>query len=312
MTVKWPWMTRGRSGGRVAVVVGPDDWQVAYANSDGKVVFCRCYEGDDRIQLVSDLVDEYGWAGMSCSVVLHPAYYQLLLTEAPAVLPDEMATALRWKVKELLDYSIDEAAIEYFTLPADAYRGRRNMVYVAALRKASLQSFVAPFEQSGLVVDCIEISELALHKLLARLPQEVGGVGVMSLQAGQGLINLAEDSSLYLCRRLDVGLDSYHSDGRSQLYLESLLLEIQRSLDFYESQLGKGIITRLYYAPAIHELEPIGRYLNEQLALNVAPLPFPEQVSAELEADEVARCLAAVGAALGVVQQEQGAASAAH
>lgn len=286
--------------GRVAIAVGPDAMQVAYANSTGQVVFCRVFDGHaDRMSVLEDLIEEYGWQDMACSVVLHPAYYQLVQIEAPKVPDEELSTALRWKVKDLLDFPLADAAIEFFSLPADAYRGQRRMVYVAALRKANLQSLINPIETMGLAVDCVEITELALHKVLQRLPPASGGTALMSLLRDDGLINLVEENNIYLCRHIDIGFTAV-TDTSNARSLEALVLEIQRSLDFYESQLGKGVIRHLYFTPPLPVMQSLNEFLNEQLGLNVAPLPVPEQVSSDLDVEEVARCLSAIGAVLGV------------
>ena len=297
----------------MAIVLGPDGLQVAYSNHSGEVVFCRAYEGQvDREQLLDSLVDEYGWQQMPCTVVLHPAYYQLVQAEAPAVPEQEMATAVRWKVKDLLDVPLHDAAVEYFSLPEDAYRGQRKMLYVAAVRTKTLQSLAGLVQRAGFAVDSVEITELAVHNLITRVPLAAGGVAMMSLMEVEGLINLVEDGAIYLCRRLDIGCAALAGDtlARSR---EALVLEIQRSLDFYESQLGKGVITQLLYAPAVAELQPMAEFLDTQLGLNILPLPVPEQVSADLDGEEVARCYAAIGAALGEASTSPtGVASAAH
>ena len=74
--------------------------------------------------ILEDLVKEYEMEGTQCSFVLNPKDYNLHLVEAPNVEPDELRSAVRWKIKDLLDMKIDEAAIDVFEVPEDAYRGR--------------------------------------------------------------------------------------------------------------------------------------------------------------------------------------------
>ncbi|HEB28366.1 MAG TPA: hypothetical protein ENI05_11430, partial [Porticoccus sp.] len=240
-----------------------------------------------------------------CSMVLHPVYYQLLLAERPSVEEAELSSAVRWKVKELLDFPVEEAAVEHFLLPEDAYRGRQKMLYAAALRKTTLKSLVEPVEASGLSVDCIEIAELALHNIVSRLPQEGGGIAMVQLHEGEGFINLVEDGAIYLTRRLDIGLDKFSSTGNNTAFFDSLFLEIQRSLDYYESQLGKGIITRLFYSPGLPDTNSIGEFLSAQLGLNVSTLDLTVLDAVEGSGintdgnEQLVRSASAIGAALG-------------
>jgi len=171
------WLGRNKAkSGRVGLAVGPDGLAIAFVSAAGDISFCHFYEpSDDMGDLVKSVVKEHGWGNLPCSVVLHPAYYHLFLAESPAVNSAEMTSAVRWRVKELLDFPLEEAAIEHFSLPDDAYRGRKKMLYASALRKTALESLIEPFVESGLDVDCIEISELAIHNIVSRWRRHSGG-----------------------------------------------------------------------------------------------------------------------------------------
>jgi MSHA biogenesis protein MshI len=303
VAISIPWLNKKRiSSGRIGITVGPDGLSVAHVDKNKKLTFCRLYDqlGDNN-QLLSDLVAEHDWNGVLCSVVLHPVYYQLLLTECPPVEDDELSSAVRWKIKELLDFPIETAAIESFILPDDAYRGRQKMLYAAALRQSTLQELVSPIEAAGFAVDCIEVSELALHNLTSRMPLDRGCTAIVQFHAGEGFINLTESGEIYLSRRLDIGLDKFKPGSDNTAFFDTLFLEIQRSLDFYESQLGKGIVTHLYYSPGLVSTETIGNFLSSQLAVTVEPLSFLNlDLSSDipLDSDQVVRCAIAIGAAL--------------
>jgi len=303
VAISIPWLNRKSSTtGRIGIAVGPDGLSIAYLDAKQKLTFCRLYdELSDSTQLLGDLVAEHEWKGMPCTVVLHPVYYQLLLTERPPVEDEELSSAVRWKVKELLDFPIEEAAIDTFSLPEDAYRGRHKMLYAAALRKTTLQDLVSPVEAAGLEVDCIEVSELALHNLSSRITSDRGCTAIVQFHAGEGFINLVESGAIYLSRRLDIGLDKFKPSGDNTTFFDTLFLEIQRSLDFYESQLGKGIVTYLYYSPGLPSTEAIGRFLSAQLAVTVEPLSLSAvNVDSDIPLDDeqVLRCVTAIGAAL--------------
>ena len=311
MSISIPWLSKRRAKpGRVGLTVGPDGLALAHLDGSGSLVHCQFYPvAEGGAKQLQAIVDQHNLADIPCTVVLHPAFYQLLLAETPQVKGDEMSAAVRWRVKELLNYPLDQAAIDYFTLAEDAYRGRQKMFYAAALPKQELQNLVTPVEASGLLLDCVEITELAMHQLSARLPSDAGGVALVQLYDGGGLINLVEDGAIYLSRRLDVGLEAFSPTGNNQIFFDTLFLEIQRSLDFYESQLGKGIITQLHYSPGLPETAEIGKFLSEQLALNVSaldlsPLKLVATLDEELD-EQMSRCASAIGAALGPIDDVQ-------
>jgi hypothetical protein len=57
-----------------------------------------------------------------CSALLQPGDYQMQLVEAPSVPADELKAAVRWKLKDLLDYPVDAATIDVADVLADAGR----------------------------------------------------------------------------------------------------------------------------------------------------------------------------------------------
>ncbi|MCR8923043.1 hypothetical protein NO559_09680 [Dasania sp. GY-MA-18] len=306
MKITIPWLKNNNTvSGRVGVAMGPDGLSVAHINAAGVVDFCQNYpQPGDSADLLSSLVTEQGWHACPCSLVLHPLYYQLTLAESPAVEAAEMAEAVRWRLKDFVDYPLADAAVDFFTLPDDAYRGRKAMLYAAVMRKNSLQGLAETIEQAGLVLQAIEISELALHNLCYALPEVRGGVAILHLLEDEGFINLVEDGNIYLSRKLDIGLASFDGEGDHLQQFEALLLEIQRSLDFYESQLGKGIISNLYYSPATERTVAMGEFLAMQLGLNVAPLNVKGLLQSELPAETLATAITAIGAATGPGKQK--------
>lgn len=310
MKIALPWMKRGAiKSGRVGLLIGPKGLGLARLNEAGQLLACEYHRcKDDPVAQLQEMIARHELQGVPGSIVLHPDFYQLVLAEAPAVSTDELPQAVRWKVKELLDFPLEEAAIEHFLLPEDAYRGRQKMLYAAALRKQELNDLVLPVEHAGLAVDCVEIAELAMHNLVARLPSEPGGVALVQLHETGGFINLVEEGHVYLSRRLDVGLNTFDPVGDNAQFFDALFLDIQRSLDFYEAQLGKGIITQLWYSPGLPYTADIGSFLSSQLGLNVSaldlsPLQLIDVVDEELD-EQISLCAAAIGAALGPADED--------
>lgn len=103
-------------------------------------------------------------------------------------------------------------------------------------------------------------------------------------------------ADLYMARVIEHRLEQAGQD------FSSATLEIQRSLDYFESQLGKGHINRLLLLPMKRDgeaaLQALGNGLTVKLqALDLREL-FSGQPAAELDEQMQALCMAAVGAAL--------------
>lgn len=247
-------------------------------------------------ELLKSLVSERGLAGMPVNLVLHPATYQMLLLDAPEVPAEELRDAMRWRVKDLIAEPIEQVVVDAFRLPEDAYRGRSRMAYCAVLGKARMRAWGDLLEQAGLRLQCIDVTEMAFRNLGLLAGAEGMNVALLRLRSSEGLICVQNGADLYMARRIEQGLDRAGSD------YAAVTLEIQRSLDYFESQLGKGYINRLLLLPTKRDGDSALQALGAGLAVKLQALElgelFPGQAGAELGRAEQAYCMAAVGAAL--------------
>ncbi|MEK1906196.1 MAG: MSHA biogenesis protein MshI [Pseudomonas sp.] len=246
--------------------------------------------------LLMRLVGELGLAGVPVNLVLHPATYQMLLLDSPDVPAEELRDALRWRVKDLIAEPIDQVVVDAFTLPEDAYRGRSRMAYCAVLGKARMQGWLDMLTHAGLKPQSIDVTEMAFRNLGLQTGAEGMNIAVLRLRSSEGLICVQNGADLYMARRIEQGLEQAGDD------FATVTLEIQRSLDYFESQLGKGYINRLLLLPAKRNGAATMQALSAGLAVKLQALDlrelFPGQAAAELDEQEQAYCMAAVGAAL--------------
>jgi len=237
--------------------------------------------------------------------VLAPSDYQLLLVEAPDVDPSELKQAVRWRVKDLIDFHIDDAILDVFDIPGQLVRGRGRMMYVVAARSSLLSQRIAMLEDLSLQLEVIDIAELALRNVAALTGEDVSGVGLLYLAPDYGLITVTRQSTLYLARTLDTGHEALAAAGGSGGTpgsggaLESVVLEIQRSLDYYDSHFSQAAVGTLYVvAPSGGEAIVSG--LDTALGMNVRQLDLRDVMECpdDLDLELQARCMLAVGAAL--------------
>ena len=153
-------------------------------------------------------------------------------------------------------------------------------------------------------LNVMDIQELALRNLALRLPEDEQGVGLIYLQHGEGMIILEKDSSMYLSRKFDLDIQSFREEqtGSNDLLQGNLVLEIQRSLDYYERQFGMTPISGLVVSPLDVDMERLFGYLNNNLGTSSRVLDISVFLPCERKIDEAEqwRCLPAIGTALGI------------
>lgn len=248
------------------------------------------------VRLVKDLNLE----GKPCHYVLAPQDSHLHLVEAPEVEEAELRAAARWKVKDLLDAKPEDVAIELFRVPHEAYRGR-DMLYVVASAKAKIRALVSLLEECGLVVDSIDIPELVLRNLASHFVGDASGIAFMDLRATGSTMNITRAGELYLSRRINSKLEAnIMQSAEWDATRARLVLEIQRSLDYYESQMAMPPIETLVLVQRRYDGVALAAALNKELSTSVEVLDLEAGLSSDVrllpELQEVASL--AVGATL--------------
>jgi MSHA biogenesis protein MshI len=293
--------------GSLGLEVSPFGVAAAYlikGEAGGKdKVDCRYFEGSlesNRDELGS-WIEALGNQRMGAQVVLHPTMYAVYFVDRPEVEDDELSEAVRWKIKDLVDAPLKDLIIDAFAVPEDAYRGNQKKVYAFATDKILLKDIVAQLRKLPIKLLGITISELADLALLNRLHDDRGGAALLRLRSANGTINLIDGGDLYLTRSIDSGvskLETATEDNRHQV-MDELLLGVQRCLDFYESQLGKGAIRKMLVAPTRLNQNFFDEHLRGHLDLSVHQLDLNDSFAFKepLTGDLQSICFAAVAAA---------------
>ncbi|MDP3086891.1 MAG: agglutinin biogenesis protein MshI [Methylotenera sp.] len=215
-----------------------------------------------------------------CSLLLNNGEYQLIQIEKPNVPNEELKQATYWKLKDAIDYPIDQATIDVINIPKDPSNNHRQAnIYAATARNA----LIADYMQR--LVDCadtdlevIDIAELAQRNIATYLEQENRGLALLSLKESSGLLTFTSGGELYYSRSTDMGYMQIHNEVSSEsksASFERLSLDIQRSLDNFERNVPYVSINRLVLAP-FPGREDFYDYLKTSLYVQVDRFDLPE------------------------------------
>lgn len=303
--MQWFFKRRRNAGGQLGVFLSPTAVAVARriegaAEPALDVLAARdCADSSQWQAQLARLVREHKLAGHTCVCVLHPSHYQMTQIEAPDVPAAEVRAAVRWRLKEFLSYRIEDAVIDAFELPqAKGRAGGLRMMYAVAAPARTLQTLTAAVEGSGLKLAAIDVPELALRNLAAQIPDQGGGIAIVSLSVDSGLITISQDEHLYLARALEFGERQLETNPSG--YGDALVLELQRSLDYYESQLAARPASRVLLAPMAGDRDGLLARMNEQMGTTSYAMDLGQLVElrAEVGAEQQALGFYAAGGAL--------------
>ncbi len=271
---------------------------------------------------LQEAVVRRGLGRSRCVGLLCQGEYSLLQVEPPPVPEDELKEAVRWQIADLIDYPIDDAVIDVFQVPNDGLRSRTRIAYVVSAHRSLVKRQADLLLGARLKLSAIDIPELALRNLASRLDGESRGLAFLFLDRTQGMITISRGANLFLSRKLSIGLDQL-AEGAAELessgevdedsllvfpsrfndLLDSIVLEIQRSLDFYESNYSLPPVSGLVVGGGAEGFSGVVSYLQRYLGVKVRPFDLSEVVDCQgIDPERQVRCLLAIGGALREMQ----------
>lgn len=169
-----------------------------------------------------------------------------------------------------------------------------------------------------------------MRNIAALLPEDEGGVAMLYLGQDSGLLTLTRQKNLFLARKLETGtrqLLDYLSQGEAEqeyvldpeedaaegsdalvdempqslrYALDSIVLEIQRSLDYYESHFSLPPVSGLVLVPMAQPIPGMMEYIAGRLGVPMHTLDLNAFLESEQTlSDELqSQCLLSIGAAL--------------
>ncbi len=292
-----------RQPGWLAISIQPGELHFAHGvgGERGQSAIRRCgthaLDNDKQLERVARELD---FGAHQCLALLPAADYQMLLVEAPNVPALELKTAVRWRIKDMLDYHVQDATIDVLDIPVEpTAAGRAHSMYAVAARNEVIQACIERFTAAHVPLTVIDIAETAQRNIAALLEPPERGVALLYLDRTQALLTVTFRGELHLARRIDVGLDQLEDDAADAM--NRLLLELQRSFDHLDRQSPFAAPAKLVLAPTPAETG-LRSHLSQNLDLPIEELRFAELLRLDpgvrLEGETAWRLFHVLGAAL--------------
>jgi MSHA biogenesis protein MshI len=233
-------------------------------------------------QTLQTMSKELGLNRSRCTTLLDEQHYKLLLTDRPKVPDNELVAALRWQIKDMIDQPVEETTFEVFPAPAVADIAAPESSYVVAANNTAIQQHVEPLVNANINLHSIDITEMALRNLTMLAPEEGHSTALVWLGEDQGKLIITHNGEIYLSRPISMGINDIKNetqDGLAHDNTDALILEIQRSLDYYESRYQTSPITHILLAPGIATSAPqIATAIQQTLALDTSTLELDQYI----------------------------------
>jgi MSHA biogenesis protein MshI len=252
-------------------------------------------------------VERMGITAQDCKVILLPGQYQLILMDMPDVPEDDLVKALRWNLKGLSDYDLDEVCIDTYLVPNNENE-EKTKGFVAIVPLSTLHKSRALLEAAFLNVTSITIAEMGWTQLLSLMERRQPAlrdspVIIISICNQLRKLHVVYKQHFYLIREFSLASPEVTDEP---IALANLQLEVERSAEYCMSQFNIPRPVYLFFTPSFYVvkdlLEPIGKQLGlttEIIDLN-HDLEIVPPLSLELQGED----FCSIVGALTMIQEE--------
>jgi len=233
---------------------------------------CQKIVSDNAVHGLSTLKKQYGLEGR-CQVVLSASQYQIIQVNKPNVPESEILGALKWQIKDLVPYSPENMILDYFDGPILV--GAAEKINVVCAEFSVLKEIVDRLNKEELAVKVITTAEFAFAKLLPI--QSSPCLLVCQREEEEVLLLIVQDGRVYFHRRLRgyAQIAAKSEDELATTVIDTLSLEVQRSIDYFERQLKQAPIKSIKVIIPIASEGFLARKLAENTHIPVELLSMP-------------------------------------
>jgi MSHA biogenesis protein MshI len=248
---------RVRKGdGWLAIDIGADGYYAVCVSrvAAGKpVVVLSVFQAADSLA-TADALARFGKplraSQRRCTTLLGHGQYQMLSVDAPDVPANERKEAVRWRLKDLIDFPVDQATIDLLDAPLDKTAvARKHTMLAVVARNDVIAQRQDLFSAAKIGLSVIDIPDMAQRNISVLLESEGRGLAMLSFDASGGLLTVTYAGELYLSRRIEVSIDQLMSDDAQTNCFDRITLELQRSLDHCDRQYHFIVVAKLVLAP---------------------------------------------------------------
>jgi MSHA biogenesis protein MshI len=172
--------------------------------------------------------------GCSLVGVLNRTHYRMLSTDAPDVPREDWRDAMRWHLKEQVDFPVDDAVLDVLEVPQGTSRSG-SAVMTFLVPRADYTAVELGADDLGLHWRALDVPETALRNLCALGEDADRAHALMAFGETHGMLVITYKGELLMARQIEVALSAVAGDEEARCAaLSRASLEILRTVDTFE------------------------------------------------------------------------------
>lgn len=204
--------------------------------------------------VLTKLIKQHNLEQAICFLVLPTQRYQMLQIDKPGLQDSELSGALAWAIKDLVvGIATEDIVADFMHVPAKPPgQGDKLNVIVTSLK--TVKPLTDVFHQENIELGGILPEELTTRNLIDT--DESASLTLVQQKNEEVILQIIKQEQLYIARKLR-GFNRIHQASVEDLemgVIDNIYLEIQRSMDFFDSQLKQQQIKNVLLAlPCEHQ-----------------------------------------------------------
>lgn len=227
----------------------------------------------------------------------------------PAMTPEELEEQIAWEAEQYIPFDINDVNLDYEILDTDLSASGKMTVLLVASKKEIINEYVSVFGEAGLKLVVVDVDSFAVQNIyeLNYTPAQGEVVALVNIGASILNLNVVRDGISLFTRDIQMGGNLFTEEIQRQFALssqdaerikitgefqdqsrlleviskvsENLSMEIQRSLDFYNSSADDDKISKIYLSGGCSKVSSLTEALTRRLGLPVEVLNPLQKVS---------------------------------
>ena len=263
----------GASGLQVGVDFLPTGVALVGANTTPKRFgqvrfndFLPAVGASEQAAVLKSWVHLHGLEKTPCVSLIAKHDVQMFQLEKPAVEDSELLQAVNWKIQDMISYDIELAVVDIYEFPVSPKNSNQHINAVVA-NETVVGSYVERIKKSGLELQAIDVHDLVSRNFQKVVDFSDRTTAILQFSDHEGMLTVYLDGDLYVARDFKIGLLEIETalDGDEAVY-DKLLLELQRSMDYFENYYGHGLVQQMLMFPQTPGTERMATYLQNYVA----------------------------------------------
>jgi MSHA biogenesis protein MshI len=213
LTMRWPWVRRIQRDMLAVSWSGQIfSYVLARPQIDGRFAVSQIgveRQGSDTAEEFTRRLQRLGLKGRAACAMLRPEQYQLLQIETPAVAPEELRSAARYQIRDMLDVHVDDITLDVMKV-GDGREKNSAHLFVAAAANAVVRSILDLSQAMQWNLSVIDIQESAQRNFQSAVAKRGGYMDranaalVLAENDRQAMLTISVNEELFFTRRIEL------------------------------------------------------------------------------------------------------------